>query len=49
MDEMNPLAALPPEMLAEMGPGERLAYLLALDEEHPPAPWWAALLLATRA
>ncbi len=46
---MNPPSALPPELLAEMGPGEHLAYLLALDEDPPPASWWAALLLAARA
>ncbi|WP_157520572.1 hypothetical protein [Herbidospora daliensis] len=44
--DINPLAALPAKLLDDMSPGERLAYLAALDEEPPPPPWWAAWLLS---
>ncbi|MFF3671666.1 hypothetical protein [Microtetraspora malaysiensis] len=34
-DETNPLVELPAEILDEMSPGERLAYLLYVDEPVP--------------
>nr|WP_157554046.1 hypothetical protein [Herbidospora sakaeratensis] len=46
--DINPLALLPTDLTAAMHPGERLAYLAALDEDPPPAPSWAAGLLALR-
>ncbi|MGI5493778.1 hypothetical protein [Microtetraspora malaysiensis] len=35
-EETNPLTELPAEVLEEMSPGERLAYLLYADEGVPP-------------
>ncbi|MFF4779392.1 hypothetical protein ACFY05_41915 [Microtetraspora fusca] len=44
MDETtNQLAELPPEVLAEMAPGERLAYLAYLEEPCPAEVTAAAM------
>ncbi|MFF3665490.1 hypothetical protein [Microtetraspora malaysiensis] len=45
MDEQNPLAELPAELLASMSPGERLACLAYLEEPVPAEVTEAVLAL----